>query len=117
MQFISFWPIDRTLSDASSPCQSGTESDGIKRVPPIPPKLQNYFNLAIILFSVISGHSLEEPYPSAEVQLGNSAAPVDWFIINFIISIQRNFQTSVTWCDFFYNSPNNTKSPQYSSRS
>ena len=32
------------------------------------PKLQHYWSLTIRLFSVISGHSLGESYPSAEMQ-------------------------------------------------
>ena len=32
------------------------------------PKLQHYWNLIIRLFSVVSGFSLEESYPSAEMQ-------------------------------------------------
>ena len=36
-----------------------------------------YWSLTIRLFSVISGHSLGEFYPSAEIQLMYSAAPPD----------------------------------------
>ena len=42
------------------------------------PKLQNYWNLTIRLFRVITGHSLGESYTSAEMQSVYSAAPADW---------------------------------------
>ena len=42
------------------------------------PKLKHYRNLAIRLFSVISGHSLGEPYPFSQIQSVNSTAPADW---------------------------------------
>ena len=31
-QFSSIWPIDRTLSDATTPDQSGTGHDGNERI-------------------------------------------------------------------------------------
>ena len=36
MQFSSIWPIDRTLSGATTPGQSGPRSDGNERVLCIP---------------------------------------------------------------------------------
>ena len=45
------WAIDRTLSDTTTPGQSGPGSDGNERVLCIP---QHYWSLTIRLFSVIS---------------------------------------------------------------
>ena len=41
-------------------------------------ELQHYWILTIWLFSVISGHSLGDSCPSAELQLVYSTAPADW---------------------------------------
>ena len=48
---------------------------------PHSPNLQYYWSLTIRFFSVITGHSLGEPYPSAEVESVYSTAPADWAII------------------------------------
>ena len=42
------------------------------------PKLKHHWNLTIRLFSVISGHSLEKSYPSAEMQSVYSTALAEW---------------------------------------
>ena len=46
------------------------------------PKRQYYWNLAIRLFSVISGHSLGVGYISAEKKSVYSPAPADWAKLN-----------------------------------
>ena len=57
---------------------------------PHSPKLQHCWNLTIRLFSVISGHSLGgESYPSEEMQLVYSTAPV-WY-------------KCIMHCQWFYN--------------
>ena len=48
-QFSSIWPIDRTLSGATTPDQSEPGNSGNVHSP----KLQHYWNLTIRLFSVI----------------------------------------------------------------
>ena len=72
------------------------------------PKPPHYWDRAIRLFSVISGHSLEGEgsYPSAEVQSVYSTAPANWAvhrvkrqtvlfqIIQFSISTQFRQQKS-----------------------
>ena len=55
MSNSSIWPINRTLSDATIPSQSGPGSNGNKEVPKAPALLE-----PIRLFNPISGHSLEE---------------------------------------------------------
>ena len=69
----SIQPIDRALSGATTPSQSGPGSDGV----------QQYWNLIIRLFSVISRILIEGgAYPSAEKQSVYSTAPADWSILN-----------------------------------
>ena len=53
-QFSSIWPIDRTLSDTTAAGQSGPGSDDNEVGAPHSPKLPQYWNLTIRLFSVIS---------------------------------------------------------------
>ena len=78
MQFSSIWPIDGTLSGATTPGQSGAGSDGTEEV------------LCISQSSCITGaspsdclvsnpgYSLGVSYPSAEMQSIYSTAPADW---------------------------------------
>ena len=51
-QFSSIWPINRSLSGATTPGQSGSRSDSDDGIHF--PKIQHYWNLTIRLFSVIS---------------------------------------------------------------
>ena len=56
-QFSSIWPIERTLSGATTPGQSGPGSNGNKGVLCIPQSSSiTGINLTIWLFRVISGH-------------------------------------------------------------
>ena len=74
----SIWPIDRTLSSAITQGQSGPGSNGNKEVLCIP---QNSSITGASLLDYLlsySGHTLEESYPSAGMQLMYSAAPTDW---------------------------------------
>ena len=78
-QFSYIWPIDRTLSDATTQGQSGPESDGNKGVLCIP---QSSSIIGIspsdCLVSYL-GHFLrggEGSYPSAEKQSVYSTAPI-----------------------------------------
>ena len=76
MSDSSIWPIDRTLSRATSSGQSGPESDDNEGVR-IPPK--HYWSPTIRLLNVLSGHSLVgESYLSAEMQSVHYTAPADW---------------------------------------
>ena len=69
-QFSSFWPFDKTLSDATTPGKSRPESDGNEEVLHIPQScLVSYLR-----------HSLGESYPSEEMQTVYSAASADWVI-------------------------------------
>ena len=81
-QFSSVWPINRTLSGATTPGQSEPGTDGNEGV------------LHILQSSSITGHSLSDclvsyaehslgvgSYPSIGKQSVYSATPTDWAII------------------------------------
>ena len=76
MQFSFIWPIDRTLSGATTLGQSGPGSDGNEGVLHIP---QSYNITGPSLSDCLAsytGHSLRrESYSSAEVQSVYSTAP------------------------------------------
>ena len=69
-QFSSIWPIDRTLSDATTPGQSLPGSDGNEGV------------IRISQSSSITGISLSD-YPSAETQSAHSIGPEIYLIAYF----------------------------------
>ena len=68
MSNSSIWPIDRTLSDATTPKQSGPASDGNKGVFRIPQS--SSITKASPLDCLVSypGRSFGKSYPSAEMQ-------------------------------------------------
>ena len=69
VQSTSIWPIDRTLSGATTPGQSGPWSDGNERVLHIPGTSPSDYLVSYL------GHS---SYPSAKKQSVYSTAPADW---------------------------------------
>ena len=75
--FCSIWSIYRTLSSATTPGQSGPGRNGNEGGTPHSPKLKDYWNLTIRLFSVIIRTLVGGSYLSAEVQLVYSTAPAD----------------------------------------
>ena len=77
-QFISIWPLDKTLSNATTPGQSEFRSDGSERALRIPHI--SSITEASPSNSLMShpGHTLEESYPSAEMQSVYSIVPADW---------------------------------------
>ena len=77
-QFSFIWPIDRTISGATTPGECGPGNDGNKGVLHIPQSSSiTGTSLSDCLVPYLA-QSLEEFYPSAEMQLVYSAAPVDW---------------------------------------
>ena len=70
--------MGKTPSGATTPGQSGSRSDGNEGVLHIPPKLQHYWNITIIVFSVISRVLLRRSLTSAEVPSVYFTAPDDW---------------------------------------
>ena len=73
--FWSIWPIDRTLSE-------WTMERWQRRANLHSPKILHYWNLIIRLFSVITGHSLREIYPSVEMQSVYFTASADRAILS-----------------------------------
>ena len=79
-QFSSIWPIERTLSGAITQGPEWTWEQWQWRGTPHSPKLQQYWDLTIWLFSVISRTLIEEwgSYLSPEMQLVHYTAPAEW---------------------------------------
>ena len=78
MSNISIWPIDKTLSGATTPGQSGPGSDGNKGVHCIPQSSSITEASPSDCLVSYPGYLLEKSYLSAEMQSVYSATPVDW---------------------------------------
>ena len=74
MQFSSIWPIDRTLSGATTLSQSGPGSDGNERVLHIPQSSSITGISPSDCLMSYPGHSGAGAYPSAEMQSVYSTA-------------------------------------------
>ena len=84
--FSSIWPIDRTLSGATTPGQSGPGGDDSEGVLRISQSCRiTGTSLSDCLMSYL-GH-VGESYPSAEMQSVYSSAPADWAITNITKSL------------------------------
>ena len=68
MQFSSIWLIDRTLSGATIPYQSGPESDGMEGVLRIPQTSSITGNSLSNCLVSCPADSLWESYPPVEMQ-------------------------------------------------
>ena len=79
MSNSSIWPIDRTLSGATTPNKSGSGSNSNEGVLHIPPNSKTGALSSNGLKSY-PGHLLGGSYPSAEMQLVYSIAPADWTV-------------------------------------
>ena len=78
MSNSSIWPINSTLSGATTPGQSRPGSNGNERVLCIPQSSSiTEASPSDCLMSYL-GHLLGESYPSAEMQLVYSTAPANW---------------------------------------
>ena len=73
-QFSSIWPIDKILSVATTPDQSGPGSDGNKGYSAFPQALELLEPHHQIVWTIVCGGS----YPSAEKQSVYSTTPADW---------------------------------------
>ena len=87
----SSWPIDRTLSGATTPDQTGHGSIGNKGVLRIPQSSSITGTSPSDFLVSYSGHSLGEFYPFPGVQSVDSAAPADWAKQTFV-SWMLNFR-------------------------
>ena len=81
-QFSSIWPIDRTLSSATTPGYSGPGSDGNERILFIPQSSIITGTSPSDCLVSYAGHSLGGGYPSTEKQYVYSTASADWAIWN-----------------------------------
>ena len=96
-QFSSIWPIDRTLSDATTPGQSGSCSDGSEEVLRISQSYSITGTSPLNCLSSYTGHSLGGSYCSAKKQLVYSTAPVNWAgFFRFVHSPYINFPYTFT---------------------
>ena len=75
---ISIWTTDNTLLSATTPGQSGPGSTGNEGVFYIPHILSFTGASPSDFLMSYPGHTLGESYPSAEMQLVYSTAPVNW---------------------------------------
>ena len=77
-QFSSIWPIDRTLSGATTPGQNEPGRNGSEWVL----RISQSFSITGALLSdcLVShpGHSLRKSYPIEDMQSVYSTAPADW---------------------------------------
>ena len=80
VQFCSIWPIDRTLSGATTPGQSGPGSNGNEEVFRIPQSSSITGTSPSDCLVSYPAHSLGKFYPSAEKQLVYSTPPTNWAI-------------------------------------
>ena len=80
MSNSSIWPIDRTLSGATTPGQSRPGSDsneGVLHIPQIFSITEASLSDCLVSYQ---GHSLLESYLSAEMQSVYFTAPANWVI-------------------------------------
>ena len=91
MSNSSIWPIDMTLSGATTPGQSGPGSDGNEGVLRIP---QNSSITGASLSDCLVSHpehSWEKSYSSIEMQVIYSTAPADWAICKWDLQTGKLF--------------------------
>ena len=77
MSNSSIWPMDRTLSGATTPGQSGPGSDGNERVLRIPQSSSIAEASSLDCLVSYPGHSLGDFYPFEEMPSVYSATPAD----------------------------------------
>ena len=86
-QFSSIYPINRTLSGATTPGQSGPGSDGNKGVLHIPQSSSITGASPSDCLVSYPGHPLRESYTSVEIQSGYSTAPADWATMLVVLQL------------------------------
>ena len=89
-QFISFWPIDRALSGATTPGQSRLGRVGNEGLLSILQRSSITGTSPLDFLVSDPGHSLVVSFPSAEVQSVYSTALADW-------TKERNYKTGEGW--------------------
>ena len=78
MSNSSIWPIDRTLSGATSPCPSEPRSNGNEVILNIPQTSRITEALSSDSLASYIGHAWWESYSTAEMQSVYSAPQADW---------------------------------------
>ena len=96
-QFSSIWPIDRTLSGATTPGLSGPGSDGNKIVLCIPQSSSITETSPLDCLVSYAGHSMGESYPSAKKQSVYSNGPAYWTTFQWD-DIPYNMASGATLC-------------------
>ena len=94
--FSSIWPVDRTLSGATTPSQSGPGSDDNKGVLRIPQSSSITGTSQSDYLVSYPADLLAGSYPSAEVQSVYSTAPTDW--TRKLLVFDRNIWNDITVC-------------------
>ena len=97
MSNSSIWPIDRTLSGATTPDQSGPGSDGNEGVLHISQSSKAELSSSDCLVSK-SGHSLGKSYPSAEMQLVYSTILANWDVGSGISVLPARYDDDDEYC-------------------
>ena len=83
---ISFWPIDGTLTNTTTPGQNRPGSNDVHGMLHIPQSSKTGASPSDNLMSY-PGHSLEESYPSTEMQLAYSTIPANRNVVRSCSSI------------------------------
>ena len=92
------WPVNRTLSGATTPDLSGPGSDNNKGVLRIPQNSSITGDSPSDCLMSYPGHSLGEFYSTAEKQLGYSTTPADWAIAHPCIWVRARVCACVCVC-------------------
>ena len=82
----SIWPIERTLSGATTPGQSGPRSNDNKGILCIPQNPSITGATPLDCFVSYLGLSLGESHSTAEMQSVYSTAPANWAISSWILT-------------------------------
>ena len=98
----SIWPIDRTLSGATTPGQSGPESNNNEGVLCIPQSSSITEASPSDCLVSYPGHLLGESYPSAEIQSAYSAAQADGATKCWEMKI---YKVKIGWLGFMAHQP------------
>ena len=106
-QYSSTWPIERTLSGATIPSQSGTGSDGNKGVIRIPQSSSYTGGSSSDFLVSYPGHSLGESYPFSVKQSAYSIAPTDrashfFYSLSTLLKTVQNFPKTISYIIFFF---------------
>ena len=95
MSNSSIWPINKTLSGATTASQSGPSSDGNEGVLHIPQNLSITWASRSDCLMLYQGHSLGRSYPYAEMQSVYSTAPTDWATRSLVVGVLPLYRDAI----------------------